>query len=106
MTCATATLRRFRARKQDKHMVAERPALSEERIAYLEGLVEAARNAANAFTAFTQADVDRIVERMAVAGMEQAQALGRVACEETRVGVPEDKAIKNMVATEFVYNYI
>ena len=38
--------------------------------------------------------------------MEQAQHLARLAFEETRLGVLEDKAIKNMVATEFVYNYI
>ncbi len=87
-------------------MAGDHPALTEERIAYLEGLVTSAHNAAIAFHSLTQADVDRIVERMAVAGMEQAQYLGRIACEETRVGVPEDKAIKNMVATEFVYNYI
>jgi acetaldehyde dehydrogenase/alcohol dehydrogenase len=83
-----------------------RPALSDERIAYLETLVAAAHEAAIALNAFTQADVDRIVERMAVAGMEHAQQLGLLAHEETKVGVPEDKAIKNMVATEFVYNYI
>jgi acetaldehyde dehydrogenase/alcohol dehydrogenase len=87
-------------------MAAGRPALTEERIAYLEGLVAAARKAATAWMAFTQADVDHVVERLAVAGMEQAQELGRLAYEETKVGVPEDKAVKNMVATEFVYNYV
>ncbi|MBZ5594222.1 MAG: bifunctional acetaldehyde-CoA/alcohol dehydrogenase [Acidobacteriia bacterium] len=80
--------------------------LSEERIAYLEGLVSQARTAAAVFTQYTQEDVDRIVKQMAMAGMEQAQYLGRMAFEETRLGVPEDKAIKNMVATEFVYNYV
>ena len=43
---------------------------------------------------------------MVLAGMEQAQYLARLAIEETRLGVLEDKAIKNMVATEFVYNYV
>jgi acetaldehyde dehydrogenase/alcohol dehydrogenase len=80
--------------------------LSEERIAYLEGLVAQARAAASVFTQFTQEDVDRIVEPMVVAGMEQARNLARLAFEETRLGVLEDKAIKNMVATEFVYNYV
>ena len=41
---------------------------------------------------------------MVVAGMEQARYLARMAVEETKLGVLEDKAIKNMVATEFVYN--
>jgi acetaldehyde dehydrogenase/alcohol dehydrogenase len=80
--------------------------LTEERIAYLEGLAAQARTAAALFTQFTQADVDRIVKPMVVAGLEQAQYLARLAVEETRMGVLEDKAIKNMVATEFVYNYV
>ena len=77
---------------------------SEERIAYLEGLVGQARTAAAVFTQYTQEDVDRIVKAMVLAGLGQAQYLARLAVEETRLGVMEDKAIKNMVATEFVYN--
>jgi acetaldehyde dehydrogenase / alcohol dehydrogenase len=80
--------------------------LTVERIAYLDGLVRRARAAAAIFTQFTQQDVDRIVQPMVVAGMEQAGRLARMAIEETRVGVLEDKCIKNMVATEFVYNYV
>jgi len=80
--------------------------LSEERIAYLEGLVRQARTAAAAFSQCTQEDVDRIVKPMVLAGLEKAQHLARLAIEETRIGVLEDKAIKNMVATEFVYNYV
>ncbi len=80
--------------------------LNEERIAYLEGLVSQARIAAAVFTQYTQEDVDRIVKPMVLAGLEQAQYLARLAIEETRLGVVEDKALKNMVATEFVYNYV
>src|SRR5271157_6189527 len=80
--------------------------LTEDRIAYLEGLVSQARTAAAAFRQYTQEDVDRMVKAMVLAGMEQARHLARLAIEETRLGVLEDKAIKNMVATEFVYNYI
>ena len=80
--------------------------LSEERIAYLEKLVSQARTAAAVFTQFTQEDVDRIVKAMVLAGLDQAQHLARLAVEETKLGVMEDKVIKNMVATEFVYNYI
>jgi acetaldehyde dehydrogenase/alcohol dehydrogenase len=79
---------------------------SEERMAYLEGLVGQARTAAAVFTQYTQEDVDRIVKPMVLAGLGQAQYLARLAVEETRLGVMEDKAIKNMVATEFVYNYV
>ena len=80
--------------------------LSDERIVYLEGLVRQGQIAAAVFSQFTQQDVDRIVKAVVLAGLEQAQHLARLAIEETRLGVLEDKAIKNMVATEFVYNYV
>ncbi|HEV2426005.1 MAG TPA: bifunctional acetaldehyde-CoA/alcohol dehydrogenase [Terriglobia bacterium] len=87
-------------------MAAISPTLSEDRITYLEALVSQARAAAAVFTQYTQADVDRIVKPMVSAAMEQAQHLARLALEETQLGVLEDKAIKNMVAAEFVYNYV
>ena len=80
--------------------------LSDERIAYLEGLVRQGKTAAAIFTQFSQEDVDAIVKAMVLAGLDQAQYLAGLAIEETRLGVLEDKAIKNMVATEFVYNYV
>src|SRR5438270_11913768 len=80
--------------------------LTEERVAYLDGLVAQARTAAAVFTQCTQDDVDRIVKPMVLAGLAQAQHLARLAIEETKLGVLEDKVIKNMVATEFVYNYV
>jgi acetaldehyde dehydrogenase/alcohol dehydrogenase len=80
--------------------------LSADRIAYLDGLVRQARTAAAVFTQFNQEDVDRIVKPMVLAGLEQAQYLARLAVEETKLGVMEDKVIKNMVASEFVYNYV
>jgi len=80
--------------------------LSAERIVYLEGLVRQTKTAAAVFTQFTQEDVDRIVKAMVLAGLENAQYLARLAVEETKLGVMEDKVIKNMVASEFVYNYI
>jgi acetaldehyde dehydrogenase/alcohol dehydrogenase len=80
--------------------------LSKERIAYLESLVSQARTAAAVFSQYTQSDVDRIVKPMVLAGLEQAYRLAQLAVEETKLGVLEDKTIKNMVATEFVYNYV
>ena len=80
--------------------------LPSERIAYLERLVAQARTAAAVFSQFTQEDVDRIVKPMVLAGLESAQRLASLAVEETRLGVLEDKVIKNMVATEFAYNYV
>ncbi|HEX9120144.1 MAG TPA: aldehyde dehydrogenase family protein, partial [Terriglobales bacterium] len=80
--------------------------LSEERVACLESLVSQASTAAAVFKQFTQEDVDRIVKPMVLAGLEHAHDLARLAIEETRLGVLEDKFLKNMVATEFVYNYV
>jgi len=80
--------------------------LNDERIAYLEGLIHRARAAAAIFTQFTQEQVDRIVKAIALAGLDQVQHLARLAVDKTRLGVMEDKALKNMVATEFVYDYI
>lgn len=80
--------------------------LSEERITYLESLVRRAKTAAAVFSQFTQSDVDRIVKAMVLAGLEQAQHLAQLAIDETHIGVLEDKVIKNMVATEFTFNYV
>lgn len=80
--------------------------LGEERIAYLGGLVRQAKAAAALFTQYSQEDVDRIVKPMVLAGQAHAQSLAQLAIQETRLGVLEDKYIKNMVATEFVYNYV
>ena len=80
--------------------------LSEQRIAYLDRIITQARTAAAVFTQFSQEDVDRIVKAIVLAGLEQAQHLARLAVEETKLGVMEDKVLKNMVATEFVYNYV
>src|SRR5580765_5025124 len=87
-------------------MALNHPALDDGRIAYLDGLVRQARTAAAVFTQFNQADVDRIVKAMVLVGLEQAQHLARLAVEETKLGLMEDKVLKNMVATEFVYNYV
>ena len=80
--------------------------LSEERIRLLDGIVRDARTAAAVFAQYTQEDVDRILKPMVLAGMAHAQRLAQMAVEETKLGVLEDKVIKNMVATEFVYNYV
>ncbi len=94
-------------RQESSRAVTEKAAgLSAERIAYLEGLVRQARTAAAVFTQYTQEDVDRIVKAMVLAGLANAEHLARLAIEETKIGVLEDKVIKNMVATEFVYNYV
>jgi acetaldehyde dehydrogenase/alcohol dehydrogenase len=92
--------------QESNHSLPTAETLSAERIAYLEGLVSQARAASAVFTQFTQEDVDRIVKAVVLAGLQQAQHLAQLAVEETKLGVMEDKVIKNMTATEFTYNYV
>ena len=53
-----------------------------------------------------QADVDRIVRALVVAGLEHAVELARLAMEDTGFGVFEDKVVKNYIATEFLHDYL
>jgi acetaldehyde dehydrogenase/alcohol dehydrogenase len=69
-------------------------------------LVSQAREAAAVFTQYGQEDVDRIVDAAAKAGAARHIELARMAVEETGMGVFEDKVIKNLFATEYVYNDI
>ena len=73
---------------------------------YLDDLVTRAQLAAAAATQLSQIDVDRIVRAMVVAGLEAAQPLAVMAVQETKIGLVEDKVVKNMIATEFVYHAI
>lgn len=69
-------------------------------------LVRQARLAAAVFTQYSQEEVDKIVKAMTVAAIENAAMLALLAHEETRMGVTEDKILKNYVASEFFYNQI
>ena len=67
--------------------------------------VEAAHRAGLALARFGQAQIDRICEAMAQAGLREAESLGRLAVEETGFGIAADKAIKNRFAAGDVWNY-
>ncbi len=55
---------------------------------------------------FTQGEIDRIAEAMAEAGYLAARKLAQMACAESGFGIPEDKEIKNIVATRMLYDHI
>jgi acetaldehyde dehydrogenase/alcohol dehydrogenase len=78
------------------------PALAER----LDGYVARAQTAAQQFRRLGQAEVDRIVWAMVVAGLRSAVELAELAMEETGFGVFEDKVVKNYIATEFLYDYL
>jgi acetaldehyde dehydrogenase/alcohol dehydrogenase len=72
----------------------------------IDTLVMQAVQAASCFQNLGQAEVDRIVHAMALAGEAERLPLARLAVEETSMGVFEDKVIKNQFATEYIYNDI
>ena len=72
----------------------------------IDGLVSKAQVALKEFLALDQEQIDHIVHEMALAGLDKHQELARMAVEETGRGVYEDKVIKNMFATEYIWHDI
>ena len=68
--------------------------------------VKKAKEAQRTYEAFSQEAVDRIVEAVAKAAFAKKDELAKMAVEETGMGVPEHKAIKNEVASRGVYESI
>jgi acetaldehyde dehydrogenase / alcohol dehydrogenase len=58
------------------------------------------------YRCYNQEMVDEIVKQMAYTALKHHKDLAKLAVEETRRGVYEDKVFKNMFATEFIYNNI
>ncbi|MYL53599.1 bifunctional acetaldehyde-CoA/alcohol dehydrogenase [Pontibacillus yanchengensis] len=69
-------------------------------------LVSNAKKALEEMKKLTQEQVDYIVKEMALAGLDQHMPLAKLAVEETKRGVYEDKIIKNLFATEYIYHNI
>ncbi|MGN1402042.1 MAG: bifunctional acetaldehyde-CoA/alcohol dehydrogenase [Bacillus sp. (in: firmicutes)] len=69
-------------------------------------LAENGQKALREFMGFDQETIDRIVKEMTLAGLNEHMALAKMAYEETGRGVYEDKIIKNMFATEYIYHNI
>ena len=69
-------------------------------------LVIKAERALAEYMGMTQEQVDKIVHEMSLAGLSNHMLLAKMAIEETGRGVYEDKIIKNMFATEYIYHSI
>lgn len=67
-------------------------------------LVKKSHVALDVMANFTQKQVDKICEAIATAGEQNNLMLAEMAVEETGRGVVEDKAIKNMFASENIWN--
>ncbi len=72
----------------------------------IDDLVAKAQVALNEYMKLNQEQVDNIVHAMALAGLENHMQLAKLAYEETGRGVMEDKIIKNMFATEYIWHSI
>ncbi|MCJ7485997.1 MAG: aldehyde dehydrogenase family protein [Candidatus Aminicenantes bacterium] len=72
----------------------------------IEKIMDQAVAAAEAFRRLGQAETDKIVEAVYKAGFGNRVRLAKLACEETKLGRWEDKVIKNVIATRFVYQDI
>src|SRR5262245_12512354 len=75
-------------------------------IAEARSLARRAKAAASILAEFSQEQIDAIVDAMAAAVTPHAEALARLAHEETGYGVVEDKVQKNLFASEKVYKFI
>ncbi|GGH43382.1 bifunctional acetaldehyde-CoA/alcohol dehydrogenase [Paenibacillus silvae] len=73
---------------------------------YIQTLIDKANKAHAAFMSMDQEQIDRIVQAMALAGLDKHMLLAKMAVEETGRGVYEDKITKNIFATEYIYNSI
>ncbi len=72
----------------------------------IDTLVHNANQALADYMQMDQAAVDQVVHAMALAGLDAHMRLAKLAIEETGRGVFEDKIIKNMFATEYIWHSI
>ena len=64
------------------------------------------RASQEAYSTFTQEQVDAICEKTAMAVSKMRIPLAKMACEETGYGIVVDKVTKNQYASEHVWNYV
>ena len=74
--------------------------------AVIDELAAKANVALEKMSDFDQEKVDYIVHQGAIAALDKHMMLAKMAIEETGRGVYEDKAIKNMYASEYIWNNI
>jgi len=72
----------------------------------IDRLVANAQEALTQYSSYNQEQIDSIVHSMALAGLEKQTELAKMAVEETGRGVVEDKILKNIFSTEYIWNNI
>jgi acetaldehyde dehydrogenase/alcohol dehydrogenase len=81
-------------------------AVSVDAYGMVDKLVANAEQALAEYMQLTQEQVDKIVHAMTLAGLDQHMYLAKLAVEETKRGLFEDKVIKNIFSTEYIYHSI
>ena len=69
-------------------------------------LVRKAKEAEQEYMKLDQQKIDEIVKQMSIAANAKHMELARLAVEETKRGVVEDKVTKNIFASEYIYHNI
>ncbi|AZO95301.1 bifunctional acetaldehyde-CoA/alcohol dehydrogenase [Halocella sp. SP3-1] len=72
----------------------------------VEELIKKGKNALMKMVRLDQDQIDYIVKEMAMAGLANHMKLAKLAVNETGKGVYEDKIVKNLFATEYIYHSI
>lgn len=70
----------------------------------LERKIDSVKKAQFVFAQFSQEQVDKIFLEAAMAASRARIPLAKMAVDETRMGIVEDKVIKNLYASENIYN--
>lgn len=70
----------------------------------LEILISKVRKAQRILATFPQEKIDKIFRAAALAANKARIPLAKMAVDETRMGIVEDKVIKNHFASEYIYN--
>ncbi|WP_313524488.1 bifunctional acetaldehyde-CoA/alcohol dehydrogenase [Anaerotignum sp.] len=90
-------------KKKEATPVAKRPEIVNS-VETLKLRIGEVREAQRKFSTYTQEQVDKIFLAAATAATKQRIPLAKMAVEETKMGVVEDKVIKNHFASEYIYN--
>jgi acetaldehyde dehydrogenase/alcohol dehydrogenase len=75
-------------------------------MANIDEIIRRAQKAAAAFIELDQPQTDHIVRKVYLAAMDNRVRLGRMAVEETGIGFGPHKVIKNVIASQLVYEHI
>lgn len=70
----------------------------------VELIINKVKQAQNEYESYSQSEVDKIFKAAAIAANKARISLAELAFEETKMGVMEDKVVKNHFAAEYIYN--